>query len=196
MTGLTVAAARDAFHMKDGDLAKLLMKLSDEVRSNTSRFHMHFSEDENEMIKRLGSDLLPEIATRLCATDDITILSSRRSTFDNLPDEELRRQTADILCNSALQIKWNAFLDLDGSNISARMLNLLFSVVSNGNIVAIALDRLTPPANSSSDRLSRILSTVSSLRGKPGQCIWSPEICISNITFGTTAAGGIEYISA
>lgn len=169
--------ACDAFKMSDTDLG---MALS--VMTSASKKHVlaTYESDENssqmDALRPMLENIMPEVSARLFARDGITMRRPRASSMEHLSGAELRAVFIDTLQSEAFRRYTNILFEERLLRKDLLQSDLITSPVVNGNIVAIALDRLAPPSVEHPDRLAKIVKTTGSILGLDCEDgMWRPE---------------------
>jgi len=169
--------ACEAYHMSDAKIATTISLMS---AASSKHLMSTYNEDEDrsqlDAIRPLFENIMPEISARLFARDGITLRRPRLSTLERFTGMDLRESFIDTFQSDAFRKYLNILFEDRLLRTDLRHSDLITSPVVNGNIVAIALDRLEPPLSDEPDRLARIVKTTGSILGL--ECddgIWRPE---------------------
>lgn len=154
------------YGLPDRWLAEELLRLVRAVRSRTE--YASRRPDSDTYNSTLLWDVIPEVARRL----------GGRLGLNESADADIRRSEGEAFRN---------FVSICITNVSTGYLSeasrgelldpvsILFHSFYNGNPVAIALDRVVPPAPDSGDFLAKEMFTVSERRGHEPAPSWRPE---------------------
>lgn len=169
--------ACDAYHMSDAKMATTISLMS---AASLKHLRATYEDEEDrsqlDAILPLFENIMPEISARLFARDGITLRRPRLSTLEGFTGMDLREAFIEAFQSDAFRKYLNILFEDRLLRSDLRHSDLITSPVVNGNIVAIALDRLEPPLSDEPDRLARIVKITGSILGL--ECedgIWRPE---------------------
>jgi hypothetical protein len=125
--------------------------------------------DTDGYTKHLLWDVVPELARRL--GEPLEHNESKDIWLRTAEGEDLRRDVSNCLLNTS-----TIWLMRTVPQDRRDDLAVLMNEAANGSPVALALDRLVPPGQDSTDRLAASLREVSRARGHEAMPAWHPGL--------------------
>lgn len=174
-TTVLVRSAVEAYHMSDHEMGSTISRIAIKGRSQMSNIDdTIIPVSEKSYLDVLFAMYLPEIAARLFERSDIHLGRRRDQELSEAPDHVLRSFVSDIFTSTAFKRLADAATQMAKTE-GVKDLNLITSQAVNGNIMVLALDRLSPAGKD--DEIGSLLRITGSIRGIPCQNgMWHPDM--------------------
>jgi hypothetical protein len=159
--------------LPDRWLGEALLKLARQAREENPRLLRNPSGDSYS--PAFVWHVIPEVAKRLGCRVDLN--EARAPDIVSLSDRELRETVGHFLANATLNYGLD-ICDLHPLDNKPRAIDLLEHEACNGNPVAMAIDRICPPApegQDQDDRLARRIREAGRYVDGVQVAMWSPE---------------------
>ena len=168
-----IHVAMKAFAMPNAELALFMMGVLKTADQQLD--HLELPEDVLDLARTVVANFLPEISARLCRMDNIHLAHQDNPYLSSLDNAALRMTFSEMVASDEYQALAAHMSSEDRDHLPVTALDVVVSIVANGNIFAIALDRLCE--GELDDNISKIVRTTSNIRGvahNGGR--WTPEV--------------------
>lgn len=183
--------AMNAYELKDAELAFVMLDVTRAAAKQVN--YDTLPEDIHSEVEYYFSSLLPEVAKRLCEHDGVRVALPKVRELASLSDEGLRIYFADFISSDLYRKVSSHLASLSRDQHLVRAIDIATATIANGNIFAIALDRLCK--GELTDKIARIVSVTSAIRNTPSQDgRWVPEISMSLVGSMPVAADRTEIM--
>ena len=166
--------ALKAYTMSDAELASLTAKVAMKARRQLDDYAA--PEFVKDGLKQFFASLLPEISARLFDRAGLQVAQRREAYWRQMSAKSLRQAFVEIFFSD----EFRALVRASTLEVAARgglkELDLLCAWATNGNVFAIALDRIAPPIPGEC-QLEAIIRTTAMTRGHSVEAgTWTPDL--------------------